>query len=209
MSAGRSDDPLAGAAGFARALRASVLSAAAWTLAGGAAPLAAQEPKPGPAIASDSTAVILTLADSAGGELRLTSRDWAGLPRGRLVLADTTARGRINRHQYEGVRLATLLAVYGLAPEDTALAGAALRLFIVAEDTGGRRFVFSLAEIEPTIGGHRVLLADRLDGSPIDSGAPTLWLIAPDDGRRARWLRAVRRIEVRAATPMRRRRARD
>jgi hypothetical protein len=189
-------------------LRASALGAAAWTWAGGAGPLAAREPNPRPATAFDSTVVILTLADSAGGELRLTSRDWAGLPRARLVLADTTARGRINRRQYEGVRLATLLAVYGLAPEDTAVAGAALRLFIIAEDTAGLRVVFSLAEIEPTIGGHRVLLADRLNGSPIDSGAHALWLIAPDDGRRARWLRAVRRIEVRAATPMRPRRAR-
>lgn len=100
--------------------------------------------------------------------------------------------------QCEGVPLAALLRAANALPaeplHDGQLASYAL---VAARD--GRRVLFSLAELEPSLGNRKVLLLDRCDGKPLDNEDGPLRLIAPEESRPARWLRQVRSITVVAA----------
>lgn len=97
--------------------------------------------------------------------------------------------------RWHGVALADLLRENG-APAGEALRGDALSLFVLATAGDGYRVVFSLAELDPKLGGRRVLVATEADGAALDAAHGPLRLVSPDDGRPARWLRDLRRIEL-------------
>lgn len=96
---------------------------------------------------------------------------------------------------YEGVPLAELLRLAG-APSGDQLRGAAMATYVVVEAADGYRVVFSLAELDPGIQDSNVLLADKLDGRPLDDKLGPLRVVAPFDKRPARWVRMVRAIRV-------------
>lgn len=97
--------------------------------------------------------------------------------------------------QCEGVPLAALLRKANALPEQP-LRGSALANYVLVTARDGYRTVYSLAEIEPTLGNHKVLLVDRCAGKPLDETDGPLRLIAPDESRPARWVRQVQSITV-------------
>jgi hypothetical protein len=63
-----------------------------------------------------------------------------------------------------------------------------------AED--GYKVVFALAELDSGITNSEVLVADTVDGAPIDAKRGPFRLVAPHDKRPARWVRMLKSITV-------------
>jgi len=142
-----------------------------------AAPAAAQ--------GSDS----LTLA-SPTARVVVHAAEWAALP------LDTM---RVSFHgqpaqTYAGVPLPALLTLVAVSSDS--LRGKGLTLRVVIEASDGYRVVLALSDLDPTLGGRQVLVANRVDGRPLPpSEAPFRLLIAGDE-RPSRWMRQVTSIRV-------------
>jgi len=122
---------------------------------------------------------------------------------------DVAARASLTRHRVEafagdplqhceGVSLTALLRAHG-AMSEAALQDDELDRYVRIDSRDGTRVLFSLAELDPTLGGRAVYLVDRCDGTPLDSTAGPLRLLVPADARPTRALRQVDRIIVVAA----------
>src|SRR5262249_36132312 len=92
---------------------------------------------------------------------------------------------------YGGVLLRDLLREAG-APSGENLRGKAMATSIVINATDGYQVVFSLAELDESVGNTQVLIADSEDGKPLAQGAGPLRLVVPSDKRPARWVRMVK-----------------
>ncbi len=99
---------------------------------------------------------------------------------------------------YEGVLLADLLGKYG-APLGKDLHGAALAEYIVATGSDGYKVVFSLAEVDPSFHPGDVLVADTMDGKPLDAHVGPFRLVSTEDKRPARAVRNLVSLEVKSA----------
>lgn len=96
---------------------------------------------------------------------------------------------------YEGVVLADLLAKYG-APLGKELRGAALANYVVATGADGYRVVYSLAEVDPSFHPGDVIVADTMDGKPLDARTGPFRLVATEDKRPARGVRNLVSVEM-------------
>ena len=77
--------------------------------------------------------------------------------------------------------------------------GAQLARIVEVAGRDGYRVVFSLGELDPGIGGRRVLVVDRCNGTPLDDSLGPLRLLVPDDLRPTRWLHQLQAITVEEA----------
>ncbi len=99
----------------------------------------------------------------------------------------------------EGVSLLALLRASGAMPEDP-LRGKDLARTVQVQARDGYRAVFSLAELDPTLGARKVLVVDRCDGKLLDDETGPLRLMVPEDSRPARWVRQLQAITVDSAS---------
>ncbi len=67
---------------------------------------------------------------------------------------------------------------------------------VVAEAIDGYRVLFALAELDTDFVNSEVLVADTVDGGPIDEKRGPLRLVVPHDKRPARWVRMLKSIMV-------------
>lgn len=113
----------------------------------------------------------------------------AALPR---VAVSATAHGKAL--DCEGVGLSDLLRkANGLSAE---LRGPALASYVLVSARDGYRVVYSLAELDTSLGKRQVVLADQCNGQPLTDEEGPLRLIAADELRPARWVRQVQSITV-------------
>ena len=98
----------------------------------------------------------------------------------------------------EGIPLAALLRATEALPAQP-LSGQALSRYVLVTARDGYRVLYSLAELETSVGNHAVFLVDRCEGGPLDVEDGPLRLIAPQESRSARWVRQVQSITVVAA----------
>src|SRR5215469_9906948 len=96
--------------------------------------------------------------------LDLSADDLKHLPRTTLKTVNPHSQ---KSETYEGVSLHELLHRAGV-PEGENLRGPAMTTYVVAEASDGYRVVFSVAELDPGIADSEVLVADTLDGAPLD-----------------------------------------
>jgi DMSO/TMAO reductase YedYZ molybdopterin-dependent catalytic subunit len=96
---------------------------------------------------------------------------------------------------YEGVPLATLLKQAGV-PQGAQIRGKAMATYVVAEGADGYQVVFSIAELDSDFQDSDVVVADTLDGKPLNDKLGPLRLVAPHDKRPARWVRMLHLIKV-------------
>lgn len=99
---------------------------------------------------------------------------------------------------YEGVELSLLLARVD-APLGTKLYGKALAMYVVAEGTDHYRAVYSLAEVDPAFHGGIVIVADSMDGHPLDGKNGPLKLVNSEDRRPARCVHNLVSISLKQA----------
>ena len=106
----------------------------------------------------------------------------------------TVTNGHSNQsEEYSGVLLVDLLPN---TPTGKALHGKALASYVVAEGSDHYRAILSLAEIDPTFHPGDVLVADTLNGKPIDAKDGPFKLIVTEDKHPARWVRNLISITV-------------
>jgi hypothetical protein len=101
-------------------------------------------------------------------------------------------------HDYEGVDLRALLTQFGV-PAGHDIHGKELTDYIVAEASDGYRVVFALAELESDFADTQILIADRMDGQPLNAHDGPLRLVVPRDKRPARWIRMLTGLTVQRA----------
>jgi hypothetical protein len=123
-------------------------------------------------------------------EVKLDSALIARLPQ---VTAQGEAHGR--KLSCEGVALHEFLRASGAMPAEP-LRGAALARVVVVRARDGYRAVFSLAELDPSLGNRQVVLTRRCDGADLPAEDGPWRLIAPGESRPARWVRQVESIRV-------------
>ncbi len=115
--------------------------------------------------------------------------------RASLARDSVTASAHGQSLRCEGVSLSALLRVTKAMPVEP-LRRPQLASYVVVTARDGYRAVFSLAELDPSIGNRKVILVDRCDGKPLDDKNGPLRLIAPDEMRPARWVRQIESIRV-------------
>jgi hypothetical protein len=99
---------------------------------------------------------------------------------------------------YSGVRLADLLTRMG-APLGSELRGEALANYIVATGSDGYQAVLAIGEVDPSFHPGEVLVADTMNGEPLDAHSGPLKLVVTEDKRPARSVRNLTTIELRSA----------
>ena len=97
---------------------------------------------------------------------------------------------------YSGVRLADLLTKIG-APLGSDLHGKALANYIVATGSDGYKAVLALGEVDPGFHPGEVIVADAMDGKPLDEHNGPLKLVV-EDKRPARSVRNLVAIELKS-----------
>ena len=122
----------------------------------------------------------------------LTRQDLIQMPR--QVVSITNSKTKAVE-KYEGVLLSDVLAKAN-APTGKTLHGPELRDYVEVRGSDEYHVIFSLAELDPPTHANRVLLADTMDGKPMESPQGPLKLIAPDDLRPERWVRMVTKLTI-------------
>ena len=89
-----------------------------------------------------------------------------------------------------GVDLVDVLRRAGAMPADP-LRGAHLARRVEVRARDGYTVVFSLGELDPTLGKQRVYVADQCDGKPLPADAGPARLLIPGDARPARSARQL------------------
>jgi DMSO/TMAO reductase YedYZ molybdopterin-dependent catalytic subunit len=146
----------------------------------------------GPLAAQSADSLVL---DSPTAHLVIHAAEWAGLPRDTMRVSFRQQDSVV----YEGVALADLLHLVGV-PTDS-LRGRSLALRVVIEASDRFRVVLSLADLDPTLGGRQVLIADRMNGQPLPANEAPFRLLIEGDQRASRWERQVTSVRVRAEEP--------
>jgi hypothetical protein len=134
----------------------------------------------------------LKIGGSVTTPLDLSADDLKRLPRQNLRVVDPHTQ---KTESYEGVAIHDLLHRAGV-PEGENFRGAAMTTYLVAEGTDGYRVVFSLAELDPETSDSEVMVADTMDGAPLDAKHGPFQLVAPHDKRAARWVRMLKALTV-------------
>jgi hypothetical protein len=98
---------------------------------------------------------------------------------------------------YTGVRLADLLGKVGV-PLGSELRGKALANYVVATGSDGYQATLALGEIDPAFHPGEVLVADTMDGKPLDAHSGPLKLVVTEDKRPARSVRNLTTIELKS-----------
>lgn len=124
--------------------------------------------------------------------LSLSLDDLRQMPRKMLTVMNSHNH---KQETYEGVPLAELLKRAGM-PQGESLRGAAMTTYVIAEGADGYRALFAAAELDSSYQDSDVIVADTLDGAPLDAREGPLKLVAPHDKRPARWVRTLRSITV-------------
>ena len=140
---------------------------------------------------ADATSARLKIGGAVVTPLDLSATDLQALPRKTLKVVNPHSQ---KPESYEGVPLQELLHRAG-APGGENLRGAAMTIYVVAE-ADVYRVVFSLAELDPGIMDSEVIVADTLDGAPLDAKHGPFQLVVPHDKRGARWVRMLKTITV-------------
>jgi hypothetical protein len=146
---------------------------------------AAQTPAPVPQ---------LKIGGAVSTPLTLTAVDLKNMPR--TVLHVTNPQEN-KRETYEGLLLEELLRRAGV-PQGDQLRGKLMTTCVIAEADDGYKVVFAHAELDSGMTNSEILVAEPVDGAPIDAKRSPFRLVAPHDKRPPRWVRMLRSITVSA-----------
>jgi hypothetical protein len=128
-------------------------------------------------------------------DLRLTAADLKTLPHVSVSIHNPHTN---TDESYSGVRLSDLLAKMD-APLGTELHGFALASYVVATGSDGYQAIFSLAEVDPSFHPGEILVADTMNGAPLDATTGPFRLVVTEDKRPARSVRNLVVIELKSA----------
>ncbi len=130
----------------------------------------------------------LLLKGPDGRTATLNAADLKAMPRVTLVLTVGASR-----YEYQGVLLKDLAVRVG-APDQPHGPDFAQTVLVKAGD--GYRVAFGLGELDKTLRTNRVILADTVDGGPLEANDGPFKVFAEGDMRPARGVRQVTEIEL-------------
>ncbi len=136
----------------------------------------------------NSSSVALNGLDGQQASLTLSELD--ALPRVKV-----SANEHGTPHVFEGALLGDVLAKVG-APAGKAIHGKELADVVIIEARDGYKVVLDLAGTDAATRPDRVILADRMDGSPLPADKGPFQLIVEGDLRQARSARMVTAIRL-------------
>jgi hypothetical protein len=151
-----------------------------------------------PMVISDQVTPVADLRVSTYAKsesLKLKVADLKALPRTTVSVHNEHSKAD---ETYTGVRLADLLAKME-APLGHDLRGVALSGYIVATGSDGYVAVIALAEADPSFHSGEVIVADSMNGQPLDEKSGPFKLVVTEDKRPARWVRNLVSIELKSA----------
>lgn len=135
----------------------------------------------------------LALEVEGGAQKVISQAEFQKMPHETLTVTNPHTQ---KQEKYEGVPLRALLDQLGV-PAGEKLRGPEMRNYIVISARDGYEVVLALAEIDPMFQQNHVLVADAMDGKPLDDKHGPLQLVVPEDQRPARWVRMISKISVR------------
>ncbi len=146
----------------------------------------------GVASAEDASSVVrLTGLDAQQYTLTLAELD--ALPR---IKVSTRQHGVL--HVFEGALLGDVLAKVG-APSGKAIRGAELVDIVIVEARDGYKVALDLAGTDSTMRADQVILANRMDGAPLEPEKGPFELIVEGDLRPSRAVHSVSAIRLERA----------
>jgi hypothetical protein len=147
----------------------------------------------GSAGASEQPAATLTIVGTGGLRGVFTPESLREYPQQTVTIFDHHTN---KQETYGGVPLIDLLAKLGVA-HGKDLMGKALGQYVVATGSDGYRSVVALGEVDPEFHPGTVLIADTMDGKPLDEKAGPFRLVVTEDKRPARSVRNLVKVELR------------
>jgi len=124
---------------------------------------------------------------------RLTVAGLLAWPQQRVQVSFECATSGVQHHRFEGPLLHDVLSAAGPA-FDLARRKDRLRFLIAVTGADGHHALLSWAEIDPDFGRAPVLLAVRIDDTPLDRAGPQL--VLPQDRCGARHISGITAIRV-------------
>jgi DMSO/TMAO reductase YedYZ molybdopterin-dependent catalytic subunit len=134
----------------------------------------------------------LSVVGEVQTQLSLTREDLLHMPRKTLKVMNPHDN---KAETYEGVLLAELLKRAGV-PQGSQLRGAAMATYVQADASDGYRVIFSLAELDADFEDSEVIVADTMNGTPLDDKTGPFRRVAPHDKRPARWIKMLQSLTV-------------
>ena len=135
-------------------------------------------------------APVLTVDGAGARPVMFDAAAFAALPH---ATATTTIHGAMLT--CSGVWLADVVAAAGVTT-GAAVRGSALAMVVVARAVDGYHVVFSLGEIERSLGRGQILVTDRCNGAALPDGDGPWRLIVAGEIRGARSVKALERLSV-------------
>lgn len=71
-----------------------------------------------------------------------------------------------------------------------------MRGVVLVDARDDYRVAFALTEFDPAFTDREILLADRVDGRPLDESTGPWQIVVPGEKRHARWVRMVKTVRV-------------
>jgi hypothetical protein len=140
--------------------------------------------------AAQDDSLNVALVGLEGQQSTLTLQELDALPRVKISVNEHGAL-----HVFEGALLGDVLAKVG-APAGKAIRGKELADIVLIEAHDGYKVALDLAGTDAMMRTNRVILADRMDGSPLDADKGPFQLVVEGDLRPARAVRMVSVIRV-------------
>ncbi|MFF4244776.1 molybdopterin-dependent oxidoreductase [Streptomyces sp. NPDC001822] len=140
----------------------------------------------------------LALGGDVARPARLTVSDLLAWPQHQAQVSFECATSGARRHRFTGPLLHDVLADAGPG-FDPARRKDRLRFLIALSGADGHHVLLSWAEIDPDFGQAPVLLAVRIDGTPLDRIGPQL--VLPQDRCGARHISGINGIRVDGGYP--------
>ena len=137
----------------------------------------------------------LTLTAPAHDPAQISAADLKAMPHLTITIHNSHSNAD---ETYSGVRLSDLLAKVG-APLGSELHGKALANYIVATGSDGYKSVLALGEVDPSFHPGEVMVADAMDGKPLDAHSGPFKLVVTENKRPARSVRNLVSIELKSA----------
>jgi hypothetical protein len=133
----------------------------------------------------------LTVRGIDGKSITFTPADLAVLPHKTIAVYNEHTKAN---EKYSGVTLSELLKKVG-TPSGEDVRGKLFMTAVVAEGTDHYSVLYSLAEVDPSIHTGDVIVADAVDGHPLDKDG-AFKMVSTEERRPARWVRNLTQISV-------------
>jgi hypothetical protein len=137
---------------------------------------------------------ILQVKNPAGRTFDLSIDDLKRLPQKSVKIEESPGV----LVDYQAVALHEVLKAAG-APSEKAVRGTALRQYVLVQAADGYQALFALTETDPFFSDRLILLSYLRETKPLSSSEGPLRLIIPTEKRHARWVRQIKRIDLRQA----------